>query len=90
MLNFGAPRNWALEFEPDLPPLVRDYLRFLVEDSPGVAMKFTRMYREIPLLRELIPDGRFVHVVRDPRAVAGSYLLGEERRTVPPTSQEGL
>src|SRR4051812_9692302 len=27
-LNFGAPRDWRLEFESDLPLLIRAYLRF--------------------------------------------------------------
>ena len=80
LLNHGAPRDWRLEFERDLPPLIRDYLRFLLAQHDAVAMKFTRMACKVPVLAELAPDARFIHVVRDPRAVTSSYLLGRRHR----------
>lgn len=80
VLNHGAPRDWRLEFEPDLPPLVRDYLAFLLGEGEAVAVKFTRMAEKVPVLAELAPGARLLHVVRDPRAVTTSYLLGRDRR----------
>lgn len=80
-LNFGAPRDAALEFEPDMSPIVEDYLRFLLLDRPGpVAAKFTRLYRKVPAMHRLTPGAGFVLLVRDPRAVAVSYLFGRNRR----------
>lgn len=76
LLNHGAPRKADLEFETDLPPLVRDYLEYLLANARDPVLKFTRMYCKIPILQQLDPDARFVHVVRDPRAVTASYLFG--------------
>jgi hypothetical protein len=76
LLNHGAPRRADLEFERQLPPLVRDYLAYLVTHASDPLLKFTRMYCKVPLLYQLDPDAKFVHVVRDPRAVAASYLFG--------------
>lgn len=45
-------------------------------------IKFTRMWRKVGVLAELAPDALFVHVVRDPRAVTSSYLLGRGRRNL--------
>lgn len=80
LLNYGAPRDWRLEFERDLPELHREYLRFLIGQDQAVALKFTRMSCKIPVLAEIAPDSRLVHVVRDPRAVAVSYLFGKHHR----------
>ncbi len=77
LLNYGAPRDWRLEFERDLPLVVREYLRFLLDQAEAVAVKFTRLSSKIPVLAELAPDSRLIHVVRDPRAVATSYLFGK-------------
>jgi Sulfotransferase family len=79
VLNYGAPRDWRLEFERDLPPVVRDYLRFLLSRGDAVAMKFTRMAYKIPVLAEIAPRGRLIHVIRDPRAAArGRVLRGRD------------
>jgi Sulfotransferase family len=80
LLNYGAPRDWRLEFEPELPELLREYLRFLIGQDEAVALKFTRMSCKVPVLAEIAPDSRLVHVVRDPRAVAVSYLFGRHHR----------
>ena len=80
LLNWGAPRAPELELEADLPVVCRDYLLFLLEQAPDVVVKEVRMYRKLPLLAALVPGASLVHLVRDPRAVATSYLMGRERR----------
>jgi hypothetical protein len=80
LLNWGAPRAAELELEPDLPDFCRDYLRFLLEQAPAVVCKHVRMYCKLPVLAELDPEARLLHVVRDPRAVATSYLMGRGRK----------
>ena len=80
VLNHGAPRDWRLEFERDLPPLIRAYLQFLFDREDAVAVKFTRMSRKIPALAEIAGDARFIQIVRDPRAVVVSYLFGKGHR----------
>lgn len=80
LLNWGAPRDAALELESDLPGVCREYLSFLLDQAPDVAIKETRLYRKLAVLAELDPEVRVVHLVRDPRAVASSYLMGRGRR----------
>lgn len=81
-LNHGAPRDPRLELERELPEPVRAYLRQLLSNAPRTLIKFTRMWRKVGVLAELAPDALFVHVVRDPRAVTSSYLLGRGRRNL--------
>lgn len=79
-LNYGAPRDASLEFDRDLTPLVRDYLRVLLDRPGHVAAKFTRLYAKVPAMHRLAPDAGFVLLARDPKAVAVSYLFGRNRR----------
>jgi hypothetical protein len=78
--NWGGPRDPDLELEPDLPAHCRDLLAYLCDLAPRVAIKETRLYRKIPALAELDPGAAIVHVVRDPRAVTASIMLGRKRR----------
>ncbi len=79
-LNFGGPRDAALEFEREFPPLVAEYLRFLLDRPGPVVAKFTRIYAKVPAVAALFPQAGFVHLVRDPRAVVASYLFGKGRQ----------
>ncbi len=80
VLNHGAPRDAALEFGPELPLVVTDYLRFLLDRPGAVAAKFTRLYSKIRAVHAIVPNAAFVQLVRDPRAVVVSYLFGKGRR----------
>ena len=80
LLNHGAPRKADLEFDRDLPPLVREYLEYLLAHAPNAALKFTRMYCKVPVLHRLDPHAKFLHLVRDPRSVTTSYLLGPRHK----------
>jgi hypothetical protein len=83
--NWGGPREPALELEPELPEHCLDLLRHLIElgDAAGTAdtvIKETRLYLKVAGLHSLDPEGALVHVVRDPRAVTASIVLGRNRR----------
>lgn len=78
--NWGGPRAPELELEPGLPEHCREWLRFLVGQGPAVAVKETRLWAKAGELAELDPGAAFVHVVRDPRAVAASIVLGRGQR----------
>jgi hypothetical protein len=80
LLNWGAPRAPELELEPDLPDFCREYLRFLLDQATDVVVKETRMYCKIRVLAEIDPDAFLLHLVRDPRAVVTSYLMGRGRK----------
>jgi hypothetical protein len=80
LLNYGAPRHADLEFEPDLPTFVDQYLRHLIEGHEHTLMKFTRMYCKPHCLATIDPTAKFIHIVRDPRFVAISYLFGRGRK----------
>jgi hypothetical protein len=82
--NWGGPREPLLELEPELPEHVRGFLRHLLEagrrDGDEVAIKETRLHHKLEAVAELDGDAAVVHLVRDPRAVAASMLLGRRRR----------
>lgn len=76
-LNYGAPREPQLEFEDTAPQWLHDYLASLLAGPKDKALKFTRMASKAALLHELDPNALFIHIVRDPKAVAASYLFGK-------------
>ncbi len=78
--NWGGPRKPPLEVDPGLPEHCMEWLRALLATAPAIAIKETRFYSKVPELAELDPDAALVHVVRDPRAVAASIVLGRGRR----------
>lgn len=78
-LNWGAPRAPALELEPGWPPHVREFVAATASSATDVFVKFTRASHKVPDLAAIRPDAYFVHLVRDPRAVATSHLF----RTAP-------
>jgi 1,2-diacylglycerol 3-alpha-glucosyltransferase len=80
LFNWGGPRDPDRELETDLPEHCRDYLGCLLDSAPNVLIKEVRMYRKVPELAALDPDAAFVHVVRDPRAVVASHMLGREAK----------
>jgi Sulfotransferase family len=77
--NWGGPRDPALELEPELPEHCLQWLRSLLQED-GATIKETRLHHKVAALAELEPGAIFVHLVRDPRAVAASTLLGRRRR----------
>ncbi len=78
--NWGGPREPELELEPDLPPHCAELVRHLLEQAPEVAIKETRLHHKLGALSSIDPDAAVVHLVRDPRAVCVSMLLGRRRR----------
>jgi hypothetical protein len=56
-------------------------LASLLDDAPDVAIKETRLHHKLGAVAEIDPNAAIVHLVRDPRAVCASMLLGRRRRT---------
>ena len=81
LFNWGGPRLPEVELEPQLPPHCRELLVHLVELDGAVAIKETRLHHKLQELCVVDPGAAVVHVVRDPRAVSASMLLGRRRRT---------
>jgi hypothetical protein len=81
LFNWGGPRAPELELEPDLPEHCRDLLSALLAQAPDAAVKETRLHHKLSVVAEIDPDATVVHLVRDPRAVSASMLLGRRRRT---------
>lgn len=79
-LNYGAPRLASLELETGMAPWACEYLRFLTNRSEHVAMKFTRMYRKMHLLKEIVPDARVALLLRHPQEVVASYMYGKGQK----------
>lgn len=77
--NYGAPRDADLELAGAWPPVCLDYLRAMLEARPWTVVKFVRAAEKLAQLRELAPDAKLIHVVRDPRRVAVSQMLSRRR-----------
>jgi hypothetical protein len=80
LFNHGGPRAPALELHPGMPQWGVDFLGYLLDQDENVLIKNVRMYRKVPILHAVDPSAVFVHVVRDPRAVSASMMLGRHRR----------
>ncbi len=80
LFNHGGPRAPGLELHPGLPPWGVEFLRYLLSRAPEVLIKEVRLFRKVPDLHRVDPNATLVHIVRDPRAVSGSMLLGRGRR----------
>jgi len=78
--NWGGPRDPALEIDDRLPEHARELLRHLLTLAPAVAIKETRLYCKLADVAELDPHVALIHVVRDPRAVVASIILGRGRK----------
>jgi Sulfotransferase family len=78
--NWGGPRAPELELETALPEHCLQWLASLLREAPSVAIKETRLHHKVAAVAELDPGAALVHLVRDPRAVAASVLLGRRRR----------
>ena len=81
LFNWGGPRAPELELEPALPEFVSEFLASLLDSAPDVAIKETRLHHKLGEVARIAPDATVVHLVRDPRAVTASMLLGRRRRT---------
>jgi hypothetical protein len=81
LFNWGGPRAPEVELEPELPPHCRELLAHLLELAPAVAIKETRLHHKLAAVAAVDPGAAVVHLVRDPRAVCASMLLGRRRRT---------
>lgn len=78
--NWGGPREPALELGPELPEHCTGFVRRLLDRPEPVMIKFTRIYDKLEAIAPLAPDAVFVHVVRDPRAVTASMMMGKGRK----------
>jgi hypothetical protein len=78
--NLGGPGNPAAEIGPELPDHCAGFLRSLLDREEPVMIKETRFYDKLAAIRDLAGEGSvLVHVVRDPRAVAASMMMGRAR-----------
>jgi hypothetical protein len=80
LFNWGGPRAPQAELERELPDWVSEFLASLIEAAPNVAIKETRLHHKLGEIARLDPQAVVVHLVRDPRAVTASMLLGRRRR----------
>ncbi len=83
--NWGGPREPSLEIGPELPEHCRGFIQYLLEQGTAgaesdVMIKFTRIYAKLAAIAPLADDAVFVHVVRDPRAVVASMMMGKGRK----------
>jgi len=75
-LNYGGPTRADAEIDPFLPDHVQAYIQHIMDGAGPKVAKFVRLPAKLELLRTLVPECALVWTVRDPRAVARSYLFG--------------
>ena len=78
--NWGGPRKPELELGPELPEHCTGFIEHLLDRPGEVMIKFTRIADKLAAIAPLAPEATFVHVVRDPRAVAASMMMGKGRK----------
>lgn len=78
--NWGGPREPELEIGPELPEHCTGFISELLGRDEKVMIKFTRIADKLEAIAPLAPESVFVHVVRDPRAVAASMMMGKGRK----------
>ncbi|MEZ5155654.1 MAG: sulfotransferase [Solirubrobacterales bacterium] len=78
--NLGGPGNPEAEIGPELPEHCAGFLRTLLSRDEQVMIKETRFYDKLAAIRGIAPgETVLIHVVRDPRAVAASMMMGKNR-----------
>ena len=79
--NCGGPGNPEQELGPELPEHCAAFVRELLGRDEPVLVKETRLYDKLEAIRGMAgEDAVLVHVVRDPRAVAASMMMGRGRK----------
>lgn len=87
--NLGGPGNPEAEIGPELPEHCAGFLRTLLQRPEPVLIKETRFYDKLEAVRGIAPeDSVLIHVVRDPRAVAASMMMGKGRSRSYATADE--
>ena len=87
--NLGGPGNPEAEIGPELPEHCAGFLRTLLQRDEPVMIKETRFYDKLEAVRGIAPeDSVLIHVVRDPRAVAASMMMGKSRSRSYATADE--
>ena len=77
--NWGAPSNPLLELETELPLHCIEYIKYLLSADINTVIKFTRMYRKIPVLKSIAPDSKLILIIRHPQEIVGSYIYGRNQ-----------
>ena len=79
--NLGGPGRPALEIGPEVPAHCAGFLATLLGRDEPVMVKETRFYDKLEAVQDLAPERSvLVHVVRDPRAVCVSMMMGRGRK----------
>jgi len=79
--NLGGPGHPARELGPEVSEHCGGFLRSLIEADTKVMIKETRFYDKLEAIRAIAPeDTVLVHVVRDPRSVCASMMMGRDRK----------
>jgi len=69
------PISGNSEITPELTPLQRQYLSYIIGSAEHVFIDFTRCNFKIEELKKIAPDAILIHLHRHPAAVASSHLL---------------
>lgn len=79
IFNYGPSRDFRLELLKNIPELHRNYLKYIVSQNKNTLLKFVRLYNKIETLHQFIPNAKIIHILKDPRRMTMSHLLGSEK-----------
>jgi len=74
----GSLASWPKNHSARLKRMFRLYQ--LSQRQPALIVKSAMVNYMLPTLADLFPDAIFIHIVRDPRAVAFSYAIKEHKK----------
>ena len=74
----GSLASWPKNHSARLKRMFRLYQ--LSQRQPALIIKSAMVNYMLPTLADLFPDAKFIHIVRDPRAVAFSYAIKEHKK----------
>ena len=77
--NLGAPQDFHLEFEEEIPQVFREYLHFISSKNEINLMKFVRVSFKMKALSEIFPYAKVIHITKDPRRVVMSHIFGRKK-----------
>lgn len=78
IFNLGAPTDLRKEMNRSIPDIHSQYLQYLASENTYTLFKFVRLFNKLPEMHKIFPDARVIHILKDPRRIAFSHVIGSK------------